>query len=127
MGLIPRGKQFDTFQNDSYNENSELCGIPLSKKCSDDEAPPPPSLIFQEEDDQGSAIGFEWKAVMMGYGCGMVFGWVMGYLIFLTGKLDWLIRIVEGIRGKKVKGSNRSARGGRRRGGQRMQVAFLGK
>ena len=39
VGFIPRGNQFDTFGNDSYNENSGLCGFLLSKKCIADETP----------------------------------------------------------------------------------------
>ncbi|KAK9275695.1 hypothetical protein L1049_022962 [Liquidambar formosana] len=65
-GSIPQGPQFDTFQNNSYLENLAWCGFPLTKKCSADEAPQPPPLIFQKEDNQGSASGFEWKAVFMG-------------------------------------------------------------
>lgn len=33
VGEIPQGKQFNTFTNDSYEGNSGLCGLPLSKKC----------------------------------------------------------------------------------------------
>ncbi|MED6174393.1 Receptor-like protein 9dc3 [Stylosanthes scabra] len=32
-GSIPRGKQFDTFSNDSYEANKGLCGFPLSIQC----------------------------------------------------------------------------------------------
>ncbi|XP_034674598.1 receptor-like protein 6 [Vitis riparia] len=37
IGFIPRGNQLETFENDSYNGNSGLCGFPLSKKCTTDE------------------------------------------------------------------------------------------
>ncbi|KAK9288287.1 hypothetical protein L1049_016738 [Liquidambar formosana] len=113
-GSIPQGPQFDTFQNNSYLGNLALCGFPLTKKCNADEAPQPPPSIFQKEDNQGFASGFEWKAVFMGYGCGMIFGLAIGYLIFLIGKPEWLVRIVEGKHYKNVKRSNNSAH--RRRG-----------
>ncbi|KAK8999040.1 hypothetical protein V6N11_070218 [Hibiscus sabdariffa] len=40
-GPIPHGNQFGTFDNDSYRGNLGLCGLPLSKKCSNDERPKP--------------------------------------------------------------------------------------
>lgn len=92
MGPIPQGKQFNTFQNDSYIGNLRLCGFPLSAKCSSDGAPQPPPSIFQEQD---SASLFDWKFVIIGYGCGLLIGFCMGYIVFLTGKPQWLVRMVE--------------------------------
>ncbi|MCI37385.1 receptor-like protein kinase, partial [Trifolium medium] len=42
-GIIPAGQQFDTFGNDSYEGNTMLCGLPLSKSCKNDEDRPPHS------------------------------------------------------------------------------------
>uniref|UniRef100_M1BJ57 Uncharacterized protein n=1 Tax=Solanum tuberosum TaxID=4113 RepID=M1BJ57_SOLTU len=33
VGPIPHGLQFNTFENDSYGGNLDLCGLPLSKQC----------------------------------------------------------------------------------------------
>ncbi|XP_058182930.1 receptor-like protein 9DC3 [Rhododendron vialii] len=33
VGFIPQGKQFNTFENNSYVGNLGLCELPLSKKC----------------------------------------------------------------------------------------------
>ncbi|XP_017979626.1 PREDICTED: receptor-like protein 12 [Theobroma cacao] len=94
-GLIPRGKQFDTFTNDSYIGNSGLCGLPLSKNCSDEQALEPRPTKFDED---GDAVN--WKfSILMGYGCGLVFGLSMGYIVFTTGMPWWLVKIIE--RGKK--------------------------
>ena len=101
VGPIPQGKQFDTFQNDSYSENLGLCGLPLSKKCSTDASPLPSPSIFQEDNDSMFASGFGWKAVLMGYGCGFGFGLAVGYVFwFKTEKPQWLVRLFDGGNGK---------------------------
>ncbi|KAL1348080.1 hypothetical protein AAHE18_07G053300 [Arachis hypogaea] len=73
MGEIPTGKQFNTFQNDSYRGNPMLCGFPLSKSCSNDEEQPP--SVFPEAKESL----FGWKSVAVGYGCEVeVFGMFLG-------------------------------------------------
>ncbi|KAK4594269.1 hypothetical protein RGQ29_018092 [Quercus rubra] len=95
FGQIPQGKQFNTFTNDSYNGNWGLCGFPMTKACGNDEGPPPPPSTIQE-DDFKFENGFHWKVVLLGYGCGFVFGSVLGYLVFSSGKPKWLLNIVFG-------------------------------
>ncbi|KAG4213406.1 hypothetical protein ERO13_A01G054500v2 [Gossypium hirsutum] len=91
VGPIPHGKQFDTFDSYSYQENLGLCGFPLSKECSNDERSEPE----QDEEDNGNGIAFIWKVAMMGYGCGMVLGISMAYIVFTTGRPWWLVRMIE--------------------------------
>ncbi|XVF78873.1 hypothetical protein PTKIN_Ptkin14bG0172300 [Pterospermum kingtungense] len=91
VGQIPQGKQFNTFLNDSYEGNLGLCGFPLSKRCGPDETLEPP--IFHEESD--SAFGLDWKFVLMGYGCGMVFGFSAGYIMLTLQKPKWLVQRVQ--------------------------------
>ncbi|XVF18634.1 hypothetical protein REPUB_Repub11eG0039500 [Reevesia pubescens] len=91
VGPSPHGKQFDTFENDSYNRNLELCGFPLSKKCG--ESPESHSSSFVQDDD--SEIAFTWKLAMMSYACGLVLGLSMGYIVFTTGRPWWLVRMIE--------------------------------
>ncbi|KAI7988449.1 Receptor-like protein 6 [Camellia lanceoleosa] len=102
-GRIPRGKQFDTFGNDSYVGNLGLCGFPLSKECEDNQSQVQPGVLLQQEDDSNFVSGFTWEAVVMGYACGMPLGLVIGFLMFLTGKPKLFVRIVEGKKHKKVK------------------------
>ena len=94
-GLIPSGKQFNTFDNDSYTENLGLCGFPLSKMCNNHEAKNPPLLTSQQEDKLELENGFSWQAVSMGYGCGVLLGMLMGYLMFKIGKPKWIVRMVK--------------------------------
>ncbi|TYJ48339.1 hypothetical protein E1A91_A01G054900v1 [Gossypium mustelinum] len=91
VGPIPHGKQFDTFDSYSYQGNLGLCGFPLSKECSNDERSEPE----QDEEDNGNGIAFIWKVAMMGYGCGMVLGISMAYIVFTTGRPWWLVRMIE--------------------------------
>ncbi|KAL4311629.1 hypothetical protein GQ457_01G049450 [Hibiscus cannabinus] len=93
VGPIPHGNQFDTFDNDSYSGNLGLCGLPLSKQCMNrTEAKPSASLVVEHE---GSKIPFFWKVVMMGYGSGLVIGLSLGYIVFVTRRPWWFVRMVE--------------------------------
>ncbi|XP_074352307.1 receptor-like protein 6 [Apium graveolens] len=69
-GRIPQGAQFYTFENDSYAGNLGLCGRPLPKN------------------------GFTWKAMVMGYGSGVVLGFVIEYMMFMAGKPTWFVGII---------------------------------
>ncbi|KAL5548587.1 hypothetical protein UlMin_003818 [Ulmus minor] len=84
VGPIPRGQQFNTFENNSYIGNVGLCGVPLSKTCNNEqEQPPSPRNVQQAEDD-----GFDWKFVWMGYISGLVIGISTGYIVLSSGKFD---------------------------------------
>ena len=105
-GFIPQGKQFGTFGNDSYYKNTGLCGFPLSKRCTTDEIPYP-----SQEIEAKSESGFDWKITFMGYGCGLVIGLSLGCLIFVSGKPEWLVWIIDKNIHKKIVRNKRSTRG----------------
>ncbi|KAH0642975.1 hypothetical protein KY289_033949 [Solanum tuberosum] len=94
-GRIPIGKQFNTFPNDSYCGNPDLCGFPLSKECGNKNESP---LEHDDDDDDSFFMsGFTWEAVVIGYGCGMIFGLLIGGLMFLLGKPKWYVNFAEDI------------------------------
>ncbi|XVF77259.1 hypothetical protein PTKIN_Ptkin14bG0028900 [Pterospermum kingtungense] len=113
QGKIPLGKQFGTFGNNSYEGNKRLCGFPVSKGCSNSE---PPLSNLLDEDGSESNISFGWKIVLIGYGCGVVFGLTMGYVVFQTGKPKWLVTLVKDHHLRRIKTSKF---GNLRRGGRR--------
>ena len=108
-GVIPKGQQFDTFGNDSYEGNTMLCGFPLSKSCKNDEDRPPHSTSEDEEES-----GFGWKAVAIGYACGAISGLLLGHNVFFFGKPKWLARLVEQIFNMRLKRKNNRAGANRR-------------
>ncbi|TYH74978.1 hypothetical protein ES332_D05G441400v1 [Gossypium tomentosum] len=112
-GQIPQGKQFNTFGNDSYEGNKGLCGFPVSKGCNIIE-PAPPNVL--EKDGSKSNITFGWKVVLIGYGCGVVLGTSVGYVVFQTGKPKWLVNFVEIQHEKKRR---RKSKDGSRSNGRR--------
>ena len=108
-GQIPHGNQFNTFSNDSYSGNPELCGFPLSKLCSNDEA-----QQHDQDDDDGDnkSAMIEWKVVMMGYGSGLVIGISVKYMVLFSRSFDyWFFKRFGG--GRRRRTSTRSR--GRRR------------
>ncbi|XP_057724877.1 receptor-like protein 35 [Arachis stenosperma] len=104
VGPIPKGKQFDTFSNDSYEGNMGLCGFPLSIQCNNVPLPQDPS--YEAEDK----FGFGWKPVAIGYACGMVLGIGLGFCVFSIEKPQWLVIIFGSKRIKRRSHANRHAR-----------------
>eukprot|EP00261_Vitis_vinifera_P014784 XP_003633363.2 PREDICTED: receptor-like protein 12 [Vitis vinifera] len=78
-GTIPSGGQFNTFPATYYEGNPRLCGFPLSRKCEAVEEALPP---IQQDLDSDSSSEFDWKFAGMGYGCGVVAGLSIGYILF---------------------------------------------
>lgn len=90
-GHIPQGKQIVTFENSSFDENAGLCGSPLSKKCDHVGNSSLPPSTFEEKQSSKSPIEFGWKVVVVGYGCGLIVGVLIGQIV-ITRKIDWFIK-----------------------------------
>ncbi|KAL8094053.1 receptor-like protein 33 [Apium graveolens] len=99
-GHIPEGAQFNTFGNDSYAGNLRLCGSPMSKKCKREV-----SETQQEEDgdDDYFFSGFTWEFVVIGYGSGVVLGFVVGYMIFKVGQTKCITGLGHKIRRVEIR------------------------
>ncbi|CAL5435625.1 unnamed protein product [Camellia sinensis] len=108
-GLIPRGGQFETFLSTSYEGNQGLCGFPLSNNCGNVQIAESPTLPSSfSHNFKFKFDGFGWEAVLMGYGCGVLLGLLIGSYI-IRRKEEWLVRIFgvkmrqNGKRSKKVR------------------------
>ncbi|KAJ6887706.1 hypothetical protein NC652_028855 [Populus alba x Populus x berolinensis] len=68
----------------------------MPEECSNGEAPPlPPSNFIAGDDSTLFEEGFGWKDVAIGYGCGFMFGVIMGYVVFKTRRPAWFLKMVE--------------------------------
>nr|XP_004231257.1 receptor-like protein 6 [Solanum lycopersicum] len=90
VGRIPQSNQFNTFQNDSYFGNSDLCGLPLSNECGKHKSASAPV-----EDEPSILSEMTWQSVLMGYGCGLTFGLGIVYLIYRFERPRWFINSLE--------------------------------
>ncbi|KAH0784103.1 hypothetical protein KY290_003701 [Solanum tuberosum] len=94
VGCIPKGKQFDTFENSSYQGNDGLRGFPLSKDCGgDDGVAQTTTPVELDEEGGGDSSMISWQAVLMGYGCGLVIGLSIIYIMLSTQYPAWFSRM----------------------------------
>ena len=108
IGSIPQGLQFNTFENDSYGGNLDLCGPPLSKQCGTSDSSHVPQPL-ESEDESYFFSGFTWESVVIGYSFGLVVGTVVWSLVFKYRKPEWFVEFFEGIYPKKMRRSMKRA------------------
>ncbi|GLT26998.1 hypothetical protein SLA2020_020290 [Shorea laevis] len=65
-------------------------GMALSKKC-DDVGVQSFASSSTSEEDSGLQAEFDWKAVLLGYGCGFLVAVVIGIIVF-TRNPEWFIK-----------------------------------
>ncbi|XP_058211274.1 receptor-like protein 7 [Rhododendron vialii] len=107
-GRIPQGRQFDTFENSSYDGNPGLCGVPLSSLCENSGSSPPP-LHSSQGDETEFSSGVFWMVILMGFGSGLIVGLVIGTT--LTRRYhEWFVDTF----GRRKKIQKKQKRNGRR-------------
>ncbi|KAF2292419.1 hypothetical protein GH714_022319 [Hevea brasiliensis] len=90
-GPVPQGKQFDTFDSNSYKGNSGLCGALLEKKCGNFETIPSSPSTFTEDENSGSFLKINWMIILIGYAGGLIVG-VVDVNEFTKRKHDWFVK-----------------------------------
>ncbi|KAF9666779.1 hypothetical protein SADUNF_Sadunf16G0264100 [Salix dunnii] len=110
VGPIPQGKQFDTFDNSSYEGNSGLFMKHLPRKSECSEAPPQhPSLPKHQGFNNILTKDNEWIAVVIGYGSGLVVGVVVGLRV--SSRIpEWLVKTFGRRQGNQRRGEVRGVR-----------------
>ncbi|EOA28969.1 hypothetical protein CARUB_v10025221mg [Capsella rubella] len=95
-GEIPEGPQFSGQAESSFEGNAGLCGLPLQGSCLE-----PPTQQPKEEDEEEEEEILNWKAVVIGYWPGLLFGLVIAHAI-ASYKPKWFGKIVSTDKGKEV-------------------------
>ncbi|XP_010473865.1 PREDICTED: receptor-like protein 12 [Camelina sativa] len=95
-GEIPEGPQFSGQAESSFEGNAGLCGLPLQGSCF-----APPAQQPKEEDEEEEDEVLNWKAVVIGYWPGLLFGLVIAHVI-ASYKPKWFVKIVGPDKGKEV-------------------------
>ncbi|KAI3769481.1 hypothetical protein L6452_00584 [Arctium lappa] len=88
-GRIPQGKQFNTFENNSYMGNLGLCGKPLSNECQNSKVLTPQQTNNKSESFFPSEK-VDWIVIFSGVGSGLAIGIVIGHFLY-TRYIDWVI------------------------------------
>ncbi|KAF3579946.1 hypothetical protein DY000_02035080 [Brassica cretica] len=91
MGEIPQGTQITGQPKSSFEGNAGLCGLPLQETCFETIAPPTKQQPKQGGEEEVQVLN--WKAVVFGYGPGVLLGLVIAHLT-ATYKPEWLIKII---------------------------------
>ncbi|XP_048610902.1 receptor like protein 27-like isoform X1 [Brassica napus] len=87
-GVIPQATQITGQPKSSFEGNVGLCGLPLEQSCFT-----PPTRQPKEEDEEEEEGVLNWKAVVIGYGPGLLFGLVIAHVI-ASYRPQWFVKIV---------------------------------
>ncbi|KAL1221824.1 Receptor like protein 26 [Cardamine amara subsp. amara] len=96
-GEIPQGPQFSGQAESSFEGNVGLCGLPLQGSC----FVPPTQQHKEEDEEEEEDQVLSWKAVVIGYWPGLLFGLVLAHVI-ASYKPEWFGKIVGPDKHKQV-------------------------
>ena len=112
VGMIPKGRQIQTFSAESYNGNPGLCGFPLNINCSHTG-----ELSPREHEDVEEKREIEWEYVSAALGYVVGFGSIVWLLLFCRsfrhtyfGKIDEIIEEVFEARNRRRRRARMAAR-----------------
>ncbi|XP_017240163.1 receptor-like protein 9DC3 [Daucus carota subsp. sativus] len=109
-GEIPQKGQFSTFGNESYLGNPALCGLPLTEKCMHAVSPTQEVGNGDTDEDDDADDELNWEAILMGYGCGLICGLSLGYIVFKIGKPWWFVKYIKILQLKLMKTCTKHSR-----------------
>ncbi|KAG6404626.1 hypothetical protein SASPL_136877 [Salvia splendens] len=95
VGMIPKGRQIQTFSAESFERNPGLCGFPLNTNCSHTD-----ELSPREQEDAEEKREIEWEYVSAALGYVVGFGSIAWLLLFCRSfreKYFGKIEVVEDI------------------------------
>ncbi|XP_017976840.1 PREDICTED: receptor-like protein 12 [Theobroma cacao] len=95
-GPIPAGKQFSTFENESYEGNKGLCGYPLTKSCKNANNGHNSQSDAAEKNQNDE---FDWEFIFIGAGFGVGAAAAVAPLIFWKRANKWVDNTVDKILG----------------------------
>ncbi|KAK4736408.1 hypothetical protein R3W88_000105 [Solanum pinnatisectum] len=93
VGCIPKGNQFNTFENNSYQGNDGLRGLPPSRDFGRDDRVPQKTIPVELDHEEEDSPMISWQAVLMGYSCGLVIGLSVIYIMWSTQYPTWFSRM----------------------------------
>ncbi|XP_070016576.1 receptor-like protein Cf-9 homolog [Nicotiana sylvestris] len=97
-GCIPRGPQFATFENNSYEGNDGLREFPLLRGCESNGIPERNTTRELDEESNSTFLSEFRKAIFMGYESGLIIGFFIAYFMLSSRNPNWLSWIVEELK-----------------------------
>ncbi|KAG7568544.1 Leucine-rich repeat [Arabidopsis thaliana x Arabidopsis arenosa] len=90
-GEIPQGTQITGQSKSSFEGNAGLCGLPLKESCFGTKVPPIQQPKKEENEEEEEVLN--WKAVVIGYGPGVLLGLAIAQVI-ASYKPEWFVKII---------------------------------